>query len=53
MLKGVDEDLFFKSEWKKALMELINKGLLERKDKKISLTDRGLDLANQVFVEFI
>ena len=53
MLKGIDENLFFKSEWKKALTELINKGLLERKNKKISLTDKGLDLANQVFVEFI
>ena len=53
MLKGINEDLFFKKEWKKSLENLINKGLLKRDGKNISLTDKGLDLANQVFVEFI
>ena len=53
MLKGVDEDLFFKDEWKESLQKLINKGLLKREGENISLTDKGLDLANQVFVEFI
>ena len=53
MLKGINEDLFSKDEWKKSLQKLIDKGLLKKEEKNISLTDRGLDLANQVFVEFI
>lgn len=36
-----------------SIKKLINKKLMIREDKKIFLTDKGLDLANQVFVEFI
>lgn len=53
MLKGIDENLFFKSEWRESLNKLTQKGLVKNNSGKISLTDRGLDLANQVFVEFI
>lgn len=37
----------------KEIEGLINRGLIKEKDKEISLTTLGLDLANQVFVEFI
>jgi len=53
MLKGVSEECFCKEEWRNALEELINKGLLINIGGMIKLTDKGLDLANQVFVEFI
>ena len=53
LLKGVKEELFCTKEWKRSLEELIKKGLLINKDGIVRLTDKGLDLSNQVFVEFI
>ncbi len=53
LLEGVNEGNFNKKEWKQSLKKLIEKGLLTNSDGKIILTDKGLDLANQVFVEFI
>ena len=37
----------------KELNELQEEGLLERKGSKISLTKRGLELGNYVFVKFV
>ena len=45
--------LLTKEEWKKAVDNLIAKGLLVNENDRIKLTDKGLDFANQVFVEFI
>lgn len=53
LLRGVKESLFFKDEWKEALYRLIDNGLLIKRNGFIMLTDRGLDLANRVFIEFI
>lgn len=53
LTKGVTKDLFVKPEWIKSCEELIKKGLLVESDNRIFLSDKGLDLANQVFVEFI
>jgi len=52
LLRGIKEDTFIGEE-KKKLEKLISKGLLIRDEGNIRLTDFGLDLANQVFVEFI
>ena len=53
MLKGIKEDIFEKNEWKQSLSKLIEKELLVNIDGTVKLTDKGLDLANQVFVEFV
>ena len=53
LLKGIDEGLIIKDEWVEATNKLINSGLIVKEGKKLKLTDKGLDLANQVFVEFI
>lgn len=53
MLKGIDEEFVCYDKWKKAVEKLINAGLVIKEEGKIKLTDKGLDLANQVFVEFI
>ena len=53
LLKGIDEELIIKKEWKESVDKLIEGGLLIRENKKLKLTDKGLDLANQVFVEFV
>jgi len=54
MLRGLEiEEFYKKDEWTKALEELIENGLLTNMGGMIRLTDKGLDLANQVFVEFI
>jgi len=53
LLKGIDEALIIKKEWKESVDKLIKEGLIVKQDKTLKLTDKGLDLANQVFVEFI
>lgn len=53
LLKGIDESKIIKKEWKDAVDKLVSKELLTRNNGKIMLMDKGLDLANQVFVEFI
>ena len=50
---GVRRDLFCSQKDTAALKKLIEAGLLRENDSVILLTDKGLDLANQVFVEFI
>ncbi|MCL2571900.1 MAG: radical SAM family heme chaperone HemW [Defluviitaleaceae bacterium] len=40
-------------QFKPSIDKLIDKGLLTYNDEKIALTPQGLDLANQVFTEFI
>lgn len=53
MLKGINKEYLVYDRWKKAASKLIRLGLLEESNGMIRLTDKGLDLANQVFVEFI
>ena len=53
MLKGINKEYLVYDRWKKAASKLIGLGLLEESNGMIRLTDKGLDLANQVFVEFI
>lgn len=48
--------LFGSSFWKdyqKEIDHLLNEGLVFRKDDRLALTKRGLDLANQVFMAFV
>ena len=53
LLKGIDEELILKKEWKESVDKLIREGLIIKEGKILKLTGKGLDLANQVFVEFI
>lgn len=53
MLKGISKDLFIRDEWKKLVDDFIDSGLLKEENGTVSLTDRGLDLANRVFMEFV
>ncbi len=53
LLKGISKEFFEKKEWKKSLDGFIVSGLLKEENGKVSLTDRGLDLANRVFMEFV
>ncbi len=53
MLKGISRDYIVSEKWEKSVEKLVKYGLLETTEDVIRLTDRGLDLANQVFVEFI
>lgn len=53
MLKGIDEEFICYDKWQKSVEKLISAGLIIKEEGKIKLTDKGLDLANQVFVEFI
>jgi len=53
MQEGVKKELFREGKEQEALEKLMKYGLLEERDGMVKLTDRGLDLANQVFVEFI
>lgn len=53
MLKGIDKDWICHKEWKESVEKLIKAELIINKEGKIKLTDKGLDLANQVFVEFV
>jgi len=53
LLKGIDEALIVKKEWKESVDKLKKEELIIKENKKLKLTDKGLDLANQVFVEFI
>jgi oxygen-independent coproporphyrinogen-3 oxidase len=53
MLKGINEELVCYDKWKESLKKLISAGLVIKEEGKIRLTDKGLDLANQVFVEFV
>lgn len=58
--KGVSESDFKRSFGKdidsvygKPLAELAKQGLITRKNDRIALTERGFDIANMVFVEFM
>lgn len=53
LLRGVSKKLFESSKEKIALSRLLENGLLIEKKNNVCLSDRGLDLANQVFVEFV
>lgn len=53
MLEGISKDYIVSEKWEKSVSKLVKYGLLEETEEKIKLTDKGLDLANQVFVEFI
>lgn len=53
LLEGVSKDLFDGEDERNKVKKLIKYGLLKEENEKICLTDIGLDLANQVFVEFI
>lgn len=53
MLEGISREYIVSEKWNNSVNKLIKYGLLEENEKRIKLTDRGLDLANQVFVEFI
>lgn len=53
MLKGISEEYFIYDRWRESEHKLIKLGLLEENNGVVRLTDKGLDLANQVFVEFI
>lgn len=53
LCEGIEESKIYKEDWKKSVARLIKKGLLIKNNGRIMLTDKGLDLANQVFVEFI
>ena len=53
MLKGISKEYLVYDRWRASAKKLINLGLLEENGEILRLTDRGLDLANQVFVEFI
>ena len=46
---GIDPKVAFPT----AISDHIHEGLLQETGERISLTERGLDLANQVFMEFI
>ena len=53
MLRGISREYLVYDRWKKSAEKLIKLGLLKESNGMIRLTDKGLDLANQVFVEFI
>jgi coproporphyrinogen III oxidase-like Fe-S oxidoreductase len=60
MLKGIDALEILKNQpqqrvdnFLKNKENLLKNGLIEEKYDIIRLTDRGLDLANQVFVKFM
>ena len=53
LLEGVPSSLFVGEKERNALEKMIKYGLLMKENNRVSLTERGLDLANQVFVEFI
>ncbi|MBQ3409540.1 MAG: oxygen-independent coproporphyrinogen III oxidase [Clostridia bacterium] len=60
MIKGFSEQSFkekfhtdFYNEYKDKLEKLIKMGLLQRNDNVVSLTNKGIDLANIVWCEFI
>ena len=60
MIKGINEEPILlnqpnekKEKFIKTKEELIKIGLIEENRGIIRLTDRGLDLANQVFVKFM
>lgn len=59
-IEGVSEKDFLKcfgvtidSVYGKQIEEMVKQGLMERCDGRIFLTEKGLDLANMVFVEFM
>ena len=43
----------FSAIYEKEIAKLIKDGLLERKQDRLCLTEKGMDFANQVFTEFI
>lgn len=53
MLNGIDEEVICREKWSRSVEKLVNAGLIINENGKVKLTDKGLDLANQVFVEFI
>lgn len=53
MLSGIDDKLICCESWRKSVEKLINARLIISENGRIRLTDKGLDLANQVFVEFL
>ncbi|MCK5533805.1 radical SAM family heme chaperone HemW [bacterium] len=53
MRKGIKVDKQIEKKFTGPIEELILKGLLERNEKNIRLTYKGLLLANQVFIEFL
>ena len=60
MMCGVSEDEFFKQfgrgMWEiygKILQKHISLGLLEKKGNQIALTERGIDVSNMVFCDFL
>ena len=53
MLRGISREYLVYDRWKKSAEKLIKLGLLKESNGMLRLTDKGLDLANQVFVEFI
>lgn len=59
-IRGVDDrdfqntfDESFETRYAEEIPSLIKEGLIQRADTRIKLTDRGLDLANQVFMAFV
>ena len=60
MTEGISENVFkerFKKSiydvYSKEIRELIQEKLLVSKDERLYLTDRGVDVSNQVFEKFI
>ncbi len=60
MMCGVSEDEFFlqfgREMWEvygKILQKHISLGLLERRGRRIALTERGIDVSNMVFCDFL
>jgi len=52
LLHGIAEEDISRA-YKAKIIQLTKKGLLQRKEKRVRLTPRGMDLANQVFGEFV
>lgn len=48
--KFVDNPVYV---FRKELNKLVNEGLIEIHSDSIKLTDKGVDLANQVWMEFV
>lgn len=60
MMRGVSEEEFFKQfgrgMWEvygKVLQKHISLGLLEKRGERIALTERGIDVSNAVFCDFL
>ncbi len=60
LVDGIDDEEFtyrygtsFFKEYEQRIASLVDKGLLARERRRLRLTGAGLDLANQVFMEFV